>query len=639
MILTKNGVKPIEEIKIGDYVWTHKDRWKPVTEIGSKEAPVYDIKTTGMYSTIVTENHPYYTREVKRIHWLDGKSVNHRKLLEPKWTEVKDLDKSTYVSSPIIATEENPYNLTKEQCWILGRYVADGHLKNHKRKGRINSYAYGVVLSIGSNKLDYVKEKITSYHYTCHKHSQNVHRVIISNMELVNFIKEHDFGRGAENKNIPGMILNLPKDLAKEFLDGYLSGDAHFSEGSHTYSATTISRRLAFSLALLAQKVLNVNTSVSYVVPKPTKIIEGRVVNQKPQYIVLFKDCMKKQSHGIIDENKVWLPFKERSECLGVQTVYNFSVEDDESYVANNLVVHNCTKFSVCQKADRRETEPNSGEGWELFLNGVIAKEKFKPDFFMVENNHSISQAVKDEVSKYLGVPYMMIDAALVSGQSRKRVYWFNIPGVEQPKDMGITLQSCLDSGVVDREKSLCIARRYAGFNGSQDYLRRRYFGKSMGQAAFEDCTPEYQKELWKADDRKVYEDQKGRIRQLTPEEVERLFTMPVGYTEYGMDEDGNIFKIPDRWRYECSGNGWVANVIIHILSHIDLPKDYPIECLSLYDGIGTGRYVLDKLGYTNVTYHAYEIDKYAKGIAKKNYPDIVQYGNAFAVRNEDWKY
>ena len=39
------------------------------------------------------------------------------------------------------------------------------------------------------------------------------------------------------------------------------------------------------------------------------------------------------------------------------------------------------------------------------------------------------------------------------------------------------------------------------------------------------------------------------------------------------------------------------AEVIIHILSHIDIPKDYPIEVLSMYDGIATGRHCLDKIG------------------------------------------
>lgn len=36
-----------------------------------------------------------------------------------------------------------------------------------------------------------------------------------------------------------------------------------------------------------------------------------------------------------------------------------------------------------CSK-NNRETEP-SGMGWELFKNYLIAKEKFKPDFFFMK--------------------------------------------------------------------------------------------------------------------------------------------------------------------------------------------------------------------------------------------------------------
>ena len=55
------------------------------------------------------------------------------------------------------------------------------------------------------------------------------------------------------------------------------------------------------------------------------------------------------------------------------------------------------------------------------------------------------------------------------------------------------------------------------------------------------------------------------------------------------------------------------------------------------YDGIGTGRYCLEKLGYSNIRYYATEIDKHAIEIAKSNYPDIVECGDAFAVREEEW--
>ena len=56
---------------------------------------------------------------------------------------------------------------------------------------------------------------------------------------------------------------------------------------------------------------------------------------------------------------------------------------------------------------------------------------------------------------------------------------------------------------------------------------------------------------------------------------------------------------------------------------------------LSMYDGIGTGRYCLDKMGFKCIRYFAYEIDKYAIQTATSNYPDIIQCGDAFQVRNE----
>lgn len=58
---------------------------------------------------------------------------------------------------------------------------------------------------------------------------------------------------------------------------------------------------------------------------------------------------------------------------------------------------------------------------------------------------------------------------------------------------------------------------------------------------------------------------------------------------------------------------------------------------LSMYDGIGTGRYCLEQMGFTNIKYYAYEIDPYAIKISSSNYPDIIQLGDAFDLRKEDW--
>lgn len=115
----------------------------------------------------------------------------------------------------------------------------------------------------------------------------------------------------------------------------------------------------------------------------------------------------------------------------------------------------------------------------------------------------------------------------------------------------------------------------------------------------------------------------------ITLTEAERLQTLPEGYT----------LGVPDAQRHKGIGNGWTVEVIIHILSGAlkNTPKDEEIIVLSMYDGIGTGRYCLEKMGFTNVIYYAYEIDPYAIQIAKKNYPDIIQMGDAFAVRDPEW--
>ena len=166
-----------------------------------------------------------------------------------------------------------------------------------------------------------------------------------------------------------------------------------------------------------------------------------------------------------------------------------------------------------------------------------------------------LAPEIKEEITKYLGVEPILINSALVSAQNRQRLYWTNIPGVCQPKDKEIELQDVIESGVVDRKKALCLARRYAGFAGSQSYLCRRYFGKSFGQAVFEGNI-EQVKRMWK--ENPYFESNERNIRQMTVKECERLQTLPDDYTAV----DG----VPTQMRYEAIGNGWTVDVIAHIL-------------------------------------------------------------------------
>lgn len=217
-----------------------------------------------------------------------------------------------------------------------------------------------------------------------------------------------------------------------------------------------------------------------------------------------------------------------------------------------------CTYWSVAQKASARETT-SSGLGWDLFQQYVRALNEAKPKYFLYENNYSMSTDIKNEITKYLGVEPIMIDSALASAQSRKRLYWTNIPGACVPEDRGILLKDIIEHGSVDRDKSLCIARRYAGFSGSQSYLCRRYFGKSFGQAVFEGSIDEI-KERWK--ENPYFESDEKNIRQMTVKECERLQTLPDGYT----DAPG----VSTQAKYEAIGNGWTVSVIAWLLKGLN---------------------------------------------------------------------
>ena len=144
-----------------------------------------------------------------------------------------------------------------------------------------------------------------------------------------------------------------------------------------------------------------------------------------------------------------------------------------------------------------------------------------------------MSPEAKAEITKHMGVEPVVINSSLVSAQNRKRLYWTNIPNLSQPEDKNIKLQDILEYGYVDRDKSLCIRRRYAGAGGSQSYLCRRYFGKYFDQLVFtSEKDRDFVKNKWK--ENPYFKDTElpyNIVRALTCLECERLQTLPDNYT------------------------------------------------------------------------------------------------------------
>ena len=204
-----------------------------------------------------------------------------------------------------------------------------------------------------------------------------------------------------------------------------------------------------------------------------------------------------------------------------------------------------CQGFSFAGKQLNFE-DPRS----ELLFEFVRILEETEPKYFLLENVQ-MRAGYQDIISNYLGVEPIKINSALVSAQSRVRLYWTNIPNIKQPKDKGILLRDIIeDDGYVNRQKSYVLTTRYSTYEDLE-----RYFFKSRHQIVFEskayfDAIPM---------DIKVIKKYPKKWRILFVNECEKLQTVPLNYTAC----------VPDSKRYMMLGNGWTVDVISHILKSI----------------------------------------------------------------------
>jgi site-specific DNA-cytosine methylase len=86
-----------------------------------------------------------------------------------------------------------------------------------------------------------------------------------------------------------------------------------------------------------------------------------------------------------------------------------------------------------------------------LFFEFVRLKNELQPKYFLLENV-VMKQEFQDVITEYLGVKPIKINSNLVSAQTRERLYWTNIPNINQPEDFGITLNDILEDIGVNGE-------------------------------------------------------------------------------------------------------------------------------------------------------------------------------------------
>lgn len=197
----------------------------------------------------------------------------------------------------------------------------------------------------------------------------------------------------------------------------------------------------------------------------------------------------------------------------------------------------------------------------KLFFEFVKALKELKPVYFLLENV-KMKKEYQNIISEHLGVEPIEINSSLVSAQNRKRLYWTNIPNVEQPVDKTLKASDFSgvftdDSRVLNREITLikskgCIEK--LGFYGNNSNSQRVY-GINKKLPTLLTNNTGGNNPLWIMINEKV--------RMASIELCEWLQTVPQGYTDHASKPQ----------RYKMLGNGWTVDVIAHIFSFMECTK------------------------------------------------------------------
>lgn len=330
-VFTKNGYKNIETLNLTDRVLTHTGSFKNIKKIGvTKSQPIYELSAQGILPIRATKNHPFL------VIRKDGAQIT-----PPHWKEVCNITEQDYIAVPILGTESDclEYNLTDENCWIIGRFLADGYISKKN-----------IVLCIGKDKLSDL-EHIREHEYKLYKKNASCYGCQIKDDELLNLIKTLSMNEKSYDKQLsPKLLIALTPEKLKILLEGYFSGDGCVVENH--IQATTTSKRLAMTLFLAIQKAYKTGCRI-YHDERPEKhVIEGRMVNQRDTFQIRFAPTPVRKSRFIIDHDNrcIWYPVHKIIDTGETEDVYNIEVCEDHSYVADNAVVHNCQDFSVAGK-------------------------------------------------------------------------------------------------------------------------------------------------------------------------------------------------------------------------------------------------------------------------------------------------
>ena len=376
LILTNHGWKYASEIKKGNKVVTHKGRFKTVKRVFKRKNETIKLKVANLPILEITDNHPVLSsiREYNNNNSLVFTS-------DWNWEKVSELvpSKARKWGSIVASLAKREFKIEKvsqNMAWMYGYYTAEGthgghqvsfsmNIKEKKQRKRIMK----IIKSIGYKPS-----------YREHKDLEgSVGIVYFGSPQWVEFFRKESGIK--ENKQIPWMVFGFPRKQKINFLEGYISGDGCCDKSGIITSS--ISKKISFGIWQLYRDC-GFNARMGYIKNEGPiydfKHKNGKTYKAKPQWRVILSPS---ESKRFLREAEIYKESAKKElgqwKSLGSQStqtmqvkkfkgyyahpvkkieygekkdVYNFEIEEDNSYIADGIVIHNCDTKLPAKKWD-----------------------------------------------------------------------------------------------------------------------------------------------------------------------------------------------------------------------------------------------------------------------------------------------
>jgi hypothetical protein len=338
LVLTQRGLVAVEDVVVGDEVLTHCNRWRPVTHTWRFEVDATRVVKGGGHSGLVTSDvHRFYARR------NEAGPKQARRLGEADWVAVDDCGASTFWGSPAAFPKDDepdwPYRPVEALLWLAGAYLANGHI-DYGRGSTGERIRFRTHFVVRADKVEEVAEAVAALglnpRIKPHRDT-GARRVEVSSGTLACWLEEH-CGRHSHHKHLPSFTYGLGEEQREALLDGYLHGDGHWDERRGRWTVSSASKTLAVGVKLLGQSV-GWTASYGTVQPKVTEIcgVELKGAPALAHRVALVRPGFRSP---VLEAGAQWAKIRDVEEAPG-GVVYDLTVDEDHSYVADGIYSHN----------------------------------------------------------------------------------------------------------------------------------------------------------------------------------------------------------------------------------------------------------------------------------------------------------